>query len=61
MNALTIIKRAPGRARGALSGYTITSTINGQRKTITVIARNGCEALALFARQMGDAAPKVLA
>lgn len=61
MNALTIVKHLPGHGRGALQGYRITSTLNGKRCEITVLARTGCEALALFARQMGDAAPKVAA
>lgn len=60
MNALTIVKQS-GSGRGGKRGYTVTSVINGHRKSITVIARNGCEALALFARLAGDAAPKVAA
>lgn len=61
MIAFTIVKHLPGHARGDLRGYKITTTLNGKRREITVLARTGCEALALVARQLGDAAPRVAA
>lgn len=61
MNALTVVKPLPGQGRGALRGYRITSVVNARRQVITVLARSGREALALFSHQMGETAPKVSA
>ena len=61
MNAFTIIKHLPGRARGDMHGYKIITTINGKRREQTVLARNGCEAIAMAAHKLGDLAPKVAA
>ena len=61
MNAYTIIKHLPGHARGDLHGYKIITRINGKRRELTVLARTGCEAIALVAHQLGDQAPKVAA
>lgn len=61
MNAFTIIKHLPGHARGDLHGYKVITLINGKRRELTVLARTGCEAIALVAHQLGDQAPKVAA
>lgn len=61
MNAFTIIKHLPGRARGEMHGYKIITTINGKRRELTVLARNGCEAIAIAEHILGDLAPKVAA
>lgn len=61
IDAFTLIQHLPGQRRGDLSAYRIKSCFNGKRREITVLARTGRDALALFAHQMGDAAPKVAA
>lgn len=60
-DVFTIVKYLPAEKRGALNGYRVTTTLNGRRREITVLAKTGCEALALVAHQLGDAAPRVAA
>lgn len=57
----TIVKYIPGEKRGKLNGYRIITSLGGHRKEITVLAKTGCDALMLVARQLGDADNKVAA
>jgi hypothetical protein len=61
MNAITFIKRLAGKRRGDLCGYKIITIHNGKRREITVLARDGRDAIDRAAHKLGDLAPKVAA